>query len=165
MKYRIEKMDAFRVVGPKLETTWTEENKESFREIPQFWAQQTAQGLIPRLLPLMDTQPTGLMGLSVMDGTGGEKDNRFEYYIAVASTKPTPGGMAEYHVPAGTWAIFECKGPMPTAIQALAQRIMTEWFPNSGYQHANGPDIEMYGEGDQTSPDYLSWVWVPVKKG
>lgn len=165
MKYRIEKMDAFRVVGPKLETTWTEENRESFREIPQFWAQQTAQGLIPRLLPLMDTQPTGLMGLSVMDGTGEEKDNRFEYYIAVASTKPAPGGMAEYQVPANTWAIFECKGPMPTAIQALAQRIMTEWFPSSGYRHANGPDIEMYGEGDQTSPDYTCWVWVPVQKG
>ena len=53
---------------------------------------------------------------------------------------------------------------MPTAIQKMQERIMTEWFPNSGYQYADAPDIEVYTDGDQNAEDYICWIWVPVKK-
>jgi AraC family transcriptional regulator len=99
------------------------------------------------------------MGVSAcMDG----KD--FDYYIAVASEQPVPDGMAEYEIPACTWAIFECVGPMPEAIQTLQKRIVSEWLPLSGYEYANAPDIEVYPEGDQFSPGYRCEVWLPVIK-
>jgi AraC family transcriptional regulator len=72
--------------------------------------------------------------------------------------------MVEYVVPATTWAVFECTGPMPDAIQALQKRIVTEWLPVSGYEYANAPDIEVYYEGDQQSKDYKSEVWLPIVK-
>ncbi|NLT47697.1 MAG: AraC family transcriptional regulator, partial [Clostridiales bacterium] len=87
-----------------------------------------------------------------------------DYYIAVATDKPTPKDMTEYEVPAGTWAVFECIGPMPGAIQELQKRIVTEWLPTSGYEYANAPDIEVYFEGDQQSADYRCEVWLPIKK-
>ena len=33
---------------------------------------------------------------------------------------------------------------MPGAIQELEKRIATEWLPTSGYEFADGPDVEVY---------------------
>lgn len=91
-----------------------------------------------------------------MDGSS------FDYYIAVSSDQAVPEGMSEYKVPECTWAIFECKGALPYAIQNLQKRIVTEWLPTSGYDYANAPDIEVYFEGDQYSDDYKCEVWLPI---
>jgi AraC family transcriptional regulator len=53
---------------------------------------------------------------------------------------------------------------MPTAIQELQKRIITEWLPTSGYEYANAPDIEVYFEGDQQADDYKCEVWLPITK-
>lgn len=162
MNYRIEEKDEFRIVGPKMSCPWTPEKQEGFVKVPQFWQEQGEKGTIPRLIPLMDGEPKGVMGVTVGDW---QQTGSFDYYIAVASSQPAPEGMCEYQVPACTWAVFECKGPMPHAIQKMQQRIMTEWFPNSGYQYADAPDIELYGNDDPSSEEHVCWIWVPVRKG
>lgn len=161
MNYRIEQKEAFRIVGVKITSPWTPEKREGFKAVPEFWMEHGKKGTIPELCRLMNGQPMGVLGISVGDW---QNEGSFDYYIAVSSTQPVPEGMFEYEVPACTWAIFECKGAMPTAIQKMQERIMTEWLPNSGYQYADAPDIEVYTEGDQSSEDYICWVWVPVKK-
>lgn len=157
MNYRIEKMDAFRIVGVKM----TGDSDEGFSQVPKFWAKTAQAGKIPQICSLMNAQPMGLLGVSTGDWPNA-KD--FDYYIAAASTSPTPEGMEEYTVPAATWAVFECVGPMPGSIQELQKRIVTEWLPNSGYQYADAPDIEVYSEGDQSAADYVCWVWLPIEK-
>ena len=103
--------------------------------------------------------PQGLLGVSTcMDG------KNCDYYIAAASSETAPPDMEDYLVPAATWAIFECIGPMPEAIQTLQKRIITEWLPASGYEYANAPDIEVYPEGNQAAPDYRCEVWLPIVK-
>jgi AraC family transcriptional regulator len=72
--------------------------------------------------------------------------------------------MFEFVVPAAAWAVFECIGPMPAAIQEMQKRIVTEWLPASGYEYADAPDIELYPEGDTSSPEYRSEIWLPVRK-
>ncbi|QQO08746.1 AraC family transcriptional regulator [Breznakiella homolactica] len=161
MNYRIEDREAFRIVGAKMETDWNPEKQEGFVEVPKFWVEQKQKGIIPELCGLMDNKLPGILGVCVGDW---QKPGKLEYYIAVSSGKSVPKGMAEYQVPACTWAIFECIGPMPGAIQKIQERIMTEWFPGSGYEYADGPDIEVYSDGDQSAEDYVCWIWVPVKK-
>jgi len=161
MNYRIEQKEAIRIVGTKLECPWTPGKQEGFQEVPKFWVEHQRKGTIPQLCELMDSRPMGVLGVSVGDW---QQAGKFDYYIAVSSTQPVPEEMCEYQIPACTWAIFECKGPMPTAIQKMQERIMTEWFPNSGYQYADAPDIEVYTDGDQNAEDYICWIWVPVKK-
>ena len=155
MNYRIETKDAFRIVGMK---TPLEMNVEdSFAKVPLFWQQSAPR--VPALCAYMNSQPLGVLGVSTcMNG----KD--CDYFIAVASNSPTPEGMDQYTVPAATWAIFDCIGAMPAAIQSLQKRIVTEWLPTSGYEYANAPDIEVYFEGDQLSPDYRCEVWLPIVK-
>lgn len=44
-------------------------------------------------------------------------------------------------------------------------KIWSEWVPNSReYEVAGGYNIEMYTEGDTKASDYISEIWVPVRK-
>lgn len=157
MNYRIEKKDAIRIVGAKVHLNMNIE--QSFAEVPLFWQKTVQEGMIPKLCMLMNQPPFGVLGVSTcMNG----KD--FDYYIAVATDQPAIEGTHEYVIPAGTWAVFECVGPMPTAIQELQKRIVTEWLPTSGYEYADAPDIEIYTDGDQQSEAYQSQVWLPIVK-
>lgn len=157
MNYRIENRPEFRIVGAKKHFSGSME--ESFARVPLFWQEVAQSGVIPPLCALMDKPPYGVLGVST-----GKDPNNFDYYIAVATDNKTPKDMDEYIVPACTWAIFECVGAMPEAIQNLQKRIVTEWLPGSGYEYANAPDVEVYFEGDQQAPDYKCEVWLPVTK-
>jgi AraC family transcriptional regulator len=157
MNYRIEKKDAFKIVGVKEHFDMNIE--ESFLKVPLFWQRTVQTGIIPKLCQMINKEPFGLLGVSTcMNG----KD--FDYYIAVSTDKPAIEGTVEYEVPTCTWAVFECIGPMPNAIQELQKRIVAEWLPTSGYEYADAPDIEVYSEGDQQSKNYRSEVWLPIVK-
>lgn len=157
MNYRIEKREAFRIAGAKRHFDLNID--ENFKEIPLFWGEVFQNGMFTRICELSNQEPSGVLGVSTcMNG----KD--FDYYIAAATDKETPEFMNEYTVPEATWAIFECQGSMPDAIQDLQKRIITEWLPASGYEYADAPDIEVYPAGDITAPDYKCEVWLPIIK-
>jgi AraC family transcriptional regulator len=75
-----------------------------------------------------------------------------------------PGGFETFAIPAQTWAVFKCVGAMPKAIQDMWKRVYEEWLPNSDYELNSTYEIEMYTSGDTDSPDYVSEIWIPVKK-
>ncbi|MFZ5988561.1 MAG: AraC family transcriptional regulator [Bacillota bacterium] len=157
MNYRIEKKEAFRVVGVREHFELNIE--ENFVAVPAFWQKTVENGMIPVICSLMCKEPFGLLGVSTcMNG----KD--FDYYIAAATDKEAPDGMYDYNIPECTWAIFESVGPLPETLQNLQRRIVTEWLPTSGYQYANAPDIEVYSDGNQQAEDYKCEVWVPITK-
>lgn len=151
MDYRIEKRDAFRIVG--VSAPLEKDLEENFKSVPQLWGRAAADGTIPRLAALMDGEPRGLLG--VCDGLDSSK-----YYIAVASSAPAAEGLEEYTVPAFTWAVFPGTGDGAAAIQALERRVVAEWLPTSGYEYAEGPDVEVYLDTGCTKFE----VWIPVVK-
>ena len=151
MDYRIETKDAFRIVG--VSAPLKKDMEESFQCVPQLWGQAAVDGTIPRLAALMDGEPKGLLG--VCDGLESSK-----YYIAAASSAPAGEGLEEYTVPAFTWAVFPGTGEGAPAIQALERRVVAEWLPTSGYEYAEGPDVEVYLGPGCTKFE----VWIPVVK-
>ncbi|WP_321386995.1 AraC family transcriptional regulator [uncultured Enterococcus sp.] len=157
MDYRIETKPAFRIVGATI--PMSKKVEDNFREIPEFWSRVATDGTLADLLPLMDSKLQGVMGVSTGFTQEGEAPT---YYIAVASDKQTNGELAEYTIDSYTWAIFSGSGPMPQSIQELEKRIITDWLPSSGYEYANGPDIELYLEPDPTKAVFE--VWIPVTK-
>ncbi len=157
MNYKIEKKDAFKIIGVKKH--YSASIEECFASVPIFWQETIKRGLIPKLCLLNNCEPYGVIGLSTcMDS------RNFDYFVAVASDKECPANMDEYIVPECTWAVFECIGAMPDAMQNLQKRIVTEWLPSSGYEYANAPDIEVYFEGNQTAADYKCEAWLPIIK-
>ena len=53
---------------------------------------------------------------------------------------------------------------MPNAIQDKWHKIVSEFFPTSGYEPTYEMDIEAYTDGNMGSPDYRSEIWIPVIK-
>ena len=134
MNYKIEHNKGFRIVGAVTREHMTME--DCMEKVPQFWKRTHEAGLLPKIWALMDgSKPEGVLGVSACDG--GEFSG---YYIAVATKAPCPEELEEYDVPEGDWAVFDCVGKMPEAIQNLQRRIMTEWLPTSGYAYAPAPD-------------------------
>ncbi|NCC67444.1 MAG: AraC family transcriptional regulator [Clostridia bacterium] len=158
MDYKIEKRPAIRIVG--IGTTEPLNMEDCLKKIPLFWDKVVSEGGIEKICALIDgSEPAGILGVSLCQG-----EEFSGYYIAAATNAPVPEGMSELVIPECTWAIFDCAGPMPGAIQELQRRIISEWLPTSGYEYADAPDIEVYTEGDQHSADYKSQVWLPIAK-
>ena len=102
----------------------------------------------------------GLVGVY----SGMYEDNTTDYYIAAITEKDSPKTLCKLEIPSLTWSIFEITGPMPTAMADIWGRIFSEWFPTSGYEHAEAPEVEWYSNGDMSSSDYKSEIWIPVIK-
>lgn len=155
MNYRILKKDAFRIIG--VAEPLQQEVEKNFEIVPRMWQEAAMSGTVEKLAAMMDTEPMGILGVSVCNGL-----DAWRYYIAVASSKSVEEPITEYIVPAATWAIFYGEGSMPYSIQELEKRIVTEWLPTSGYEYANAPDIEVYLTPDPQNAKYE--VWIPVMK-
>lgn len=154
MDYRIEKRDAFRIVG--ISAPLEQEIEKNFETVPKLWGKASQDGTIPKLCSMMNAQPKGVLGVSACNETA----EQWRYFIAVASNLPADG-FEEYMVPAFTWAIFSGQGT-GISIQDLEQRIVTEWLPTSGYEYGNGPDVEVYLDPNPENTKYE--VWIPVVK-
>lgn len=157
MNYRVEEIKEVRLVGYK--ERFTMDNGENFIRIPEFWNSVSSSDKINKLMSINDNKHLGCLGVCA---DGDEKS--FDYYIATGSSKPLINGMSEITIPASTYIIFECRGQMPDAQQLVWKKIFTEFFPTSAYEYTDGPQIEWYSDGDNTSDDYLSEIWIPVKK-
>ena len=166
MNYRLVEKPAFTVTGWVLKTCCAK--GQNFREIPQFWGQCHAEGKIKALMPFL--RDPGLIGLCA---EWDEKRENFSYVIGVDAPAGAilPEGTRGVKIPAATYAVFTSLGAMPDAIQNTWKQAFEGWFPSSGYEHAGTLDFEVYPgfpEGDERgNPDssqYVSEVWIPLKK-
>lgn len=154
MEYQIVRREEFRIVGFRMPLTMDVE--ESFQAVPRFWGEVGPR--IGELIPLMSPEMPGVLGVSTCHH---EAEN--SYYIAVASDAPVPEGLYGWTVPAATWAVFTGQGQAPMAIQELQKRIVSEWLPDSGYEWAQAPDVEVYLNGPDAAEAQFQ-VWLPVQQ-
>ncbi|MGF7145563.1 AraC family transcriptional regulator [Anaerotaenia torta] len=152
MNYRMEQRASFAVVGVKQRFSTVEGLGEN---VGKMWRETPAE-VFGQIAGLGD----GLVGVY----SGMYEDNTTDYYIAAITEKDCPKTLSRLEIPALTWAIFEITGPMPTAMADIWGRIFSEWFPTSGYEHAEAPEVEWYSNGDLSSSDYKSEIWIPVIK-
>lgn len=153
MNYRIETKEAFRIVG--VSVPLYQEIEKNFTVIPPKWQEISMDGTLQRLIGMMDTQPMGVLGVSVCNDR-----EPWRYYISVA-TSQVADGLEEYTIPAATWAVFPGEGTNES-IQELERRIVTEWLPTSGYEYGDAADVEVYLNPDPQNAKYE--VWIPVVK-
>lgn len=153
MDYRIEEKEGFQVFGLGRNC----EYEKAYQELPKFWTE------FCKKYSSMEKPPIyGMFGVCDDRNTEG---NEFRYMIAdTYEGGEVPEGFEVLDIPAFTWAIFPCVGPMPGALQAVNTRIFSEWLPNNQeYEIATGLNLERYTEGNIQALDYKSEIWVPVK--
>ena len=169
MDYRITPMFPFKVIGFQREFSYD----TAYAEIPKFWdemCEKYAYNVYAGNAPANAYEKAlvdnciGEFGVCI-DDTGGES---FRYLIAGKYVGgEVPEGMALYEFPRGDWAVFDCVGPIPEALQSLNTRIFKEWLPgNPDYEICGNATVEWYDciNGEKTDPDYRSAIWVPVIK-
>ena len=160
MNYKIVKKPAFWVLEKRTRQT-VSENK-NLRTIPEFWEKSRADGTVKTLLE-QATDKKFVFGICY--DNPHKDESTFDYSIAAVVDKSAaaPDGFRLTEIPERTWAIFECEGAMPNAIQELWQGICTEFFPSSSYEPTYEMDIEAYPDGDMSASDYRCEIWVPIK--
>lgn len=161
MDYKIVKKDAFKVLE-KI-STQSIDDEQNKNTIPEFWTQSHQDGTVYKLLGLT-TDKTNIFGICYGNTPNNKKT--FEYSIAALCGDNTevPDGFSIREIPARTWAVFECIGPMPDAVQNTWHKICSEFFPTANYEPTYEMDIEAYPAGVMTSPDYRTEIWVTVKE-
>jgi AraC family transcriptional regulator len=162
MHYRIVKKDPFRIIGIMKRVTLKYHGTN-----PEIAAMAASLGAakIQELKALANVEPTGILQASINFSEGRLDGGSVDQWLGVATDRPCPEGFAALEVPALTWAVFEAVGPFPETLQSIWGRIYSEWFPSSGYEVAEGPEVLWNEHPDYTSPTFRSEIWIPVTKG
>lgn len=159
MEYQIIKKESFSVLV-KAESF---QNDNSGDLIPRFWTKCKVDGSVEALCQNSKQGTNAILGLCEPEKKG-EKKFRYGIGIECEMELKTPEGFEIWRLPAQTWVVFKCVGAMPYAIQELWKRIYSEFFPQSEYEPLDAIDFESYPEGDTASNNYISEIWIPVKK-
>ena len=168
MDVKITTMFPFKVIG--FQKVFDGEN--SYEEIPKYWdeiCEKYANNVYA------GNAPANPYEQAIVDNSIGEYgiciddigEGKFRYLIAGKYTGgEVPEGMVLYEFPKGDWAIFNCIGPLPEALQSVNTQIFKEWLPGNPEYELNGnANVEWYDRvGDQKDPDYHSAIWIPVRK-
>ena len=157
MDYKIVRKEEFTVIA-NAKTFPYEGAKES---IPQFWQEHFKSG--------KGAVVCGWYGINIDLEMGQEN---FEYLSAdpYNPQKEVPEGFEIRTIPAFEWAVFPCRGAMPTALQDVNTKIYTEWLPAlKEYEFAAGYCVEYYDdptkyEKGTLDENYYCEIWIPIKK-
>lgn len=161
MNYKIVRKESFKVLE-KISVQDIDDSKNK-NTIPDFWTESHKNGTVAKLLSITENRDY-IFGICY----GGDLTDKktFDYSIAAVYNDNTdiPDGFRVNEIPARTWAVFECVGAMPNAMQETWHKICAEFFPTASYEPTYEMDIEAYPAGEMNSPDYKSEIWVPVKE-
>lgn len=162
MNYRIVEKEPFKLVGFKKRVPIVFEGVNP--EIAKMTELLTPD-VIKQLKAMSNIEPLGIVSASVNFSEGRmEEKGELDHYIGVATSSNETAEFDVLEIKSSTWAVFESIGPFPQTLQNVWGRIYSEWFPSSGYEVVEGPEI-LWNEGQDTgNPKYRSQIWVPVKK-
>lgn len=162
MDYRIEKRDALELAVYKKQ--FAHEEPEAGFPVDQvcaLWADCGQNGVIQGLCGCMDPAGPvrGMLGVCL----SAEMREDFDYALAVVkNAAPLPAGLETETLPAATWAVFPCKGPMPEAFTRTYKQIYGEFFPTSSYQ-PTGMCLEVYPDANVNAADFACEIWLSVE--
>ena len=150
LEYKIVHKEQFTVMGRSRRFC----TETSYQEIPKFWKEH---------LNSPDAKIVcGMYGVCIdVDG----KD--FNYLIAdnYLPWNEVPDGYETRVIPAGTWAVFPCRGPFPEVLQQVNTKIWSEWLPSCiAYKLAGNYNIELYTPPRENLEDNYSEIWIPVRE-
>lgn len=151
LEYRIEVKPQFTVIG----VSRMFHAETSYKEIPEYWLE---------LMNKEDPPVCGAFGVCLDEDKG---DGQFEYMIAdlYQPWKDIPAQCQARVIPAATWAVFPCRGPLPDTLQSVNTQIWRDWLPASrSYRMTMGMNLEVYAPPTEDPKDTYIEIWVPVEK-
>ena len=146
MDYKITPMFPFKVIGFQK----VFDNETAYAEIPKFW-EEICEKYAYNVYA--GNAPSNPCEQALVDNCIGEYgvciddigDGKFRYLVAGRYTGgDVPEGMVVYEFPRSDWAVFDCIGPIPEALQSVNTRIFKEWLPgNPEYELCGNASVEV----------------------
>lgn len=155
--WEIKRIPALRLIGKSVRIAKNDE--QNFTKIPGFWNACQRDGSFSEMIMMDQRNPKGLFGLFEEAGEDSEEGT---YYIMTASECQAPAGFVEKILPESTWAVFNCRGRVPAAIQQGWRYLEQEWVVKYPFRHGSLPEIEWYSDENPYADDYLSQIWIPI---
>lgn len=155
--WRLEYKPTFRLIGKKLCLSGPKD--QNYIKIPEFWGKCQQDGTYATLVAMDEASPAGIMGVF---GNISDSSDEVHYYIAAVSSKEPPEGYSCLNIKEATWAVFDCIGRNPEAIQKGWNFLTSEWLIRYPFLHDDCPEIEWYSAGNPFDENYLSQIWIPV---
>ncbi|QNE29700.1 AraC family transcriptional regulator [Streptomyces sp. INR7] len=161
MRYRIVEKESFRVVGRKATVPLVH---EGLNEAASAHVESLDARAIVRMKALTGGEPEGILSAVVHLTDSREEGAKVDYWVGVVAR---PGAAAEgldaLDVPAGTWAVFDNRGPYPSALQELWRDVFTQWFPSNPYASRPGPEL-LLTQPVEVGAETDSQLWIPVER-
>ena len=148
---RFENRTAFLVVGLKARY-----GEDASAHIPAQWQ---------RFTPYIGTISRQIGETTYGVGYNGDDEGNLDYLcgVAVADFSDVPPELDTLHIPEQRYAIFNHPDHVSTVNQTW-NFIWSIWFPNSGYQPADAPFFECYGQTfDPMTGSGGFELWIPIK--
>ena len=155
-EHKIKTMAGFKVIGFQK----VFDSKTAYSEIPRFWDEVFGEDAYEKTII---ENKIGEFGVCIDDVGKG----KFRYMIAGRYSRgEIPDGMEVYEFPKGEWAVFDCFGSLPDALQTVNTRIFKEWLPkNPNYEIYGNATAEWYDQvGEKDDANYHSAIWIHVKR-
>lgn len=162
MDYQIVEKPAFSLVGKGVMFGMSDgEFQDKGRS---YWAKYVATEEFKTLCGLTQGKPGAVTGAYVMSAYLPNKKGSWDPVLNVLGTEARPdmntGGYEVHKIPAAAYAEFYC--PMKDSAKTNTQ-IYGEWFPSTGYEHDDKPDIAAFFAMPFLKDSYVRW-WIPVVK-
>ena len=166
MEPKMLKKEAVKLAGFALNTrTKGGENKKA---IPQFWTDYLTDGRMKKLHGESFLKGHAEYGACFAENP---ENGEFIYVIGVEVKEgyEIPNGYHVCTLPEALYAVFSTpptdESNFSPAIQGTWDYIMSEWFPNSGYEFdGNGVDFELYDERCKGKTGKVCEIYIPVVK-
>ncbi|MFJ8623749.1 helix-turn-helix domain-containing protein [Kitasatospora sp. NPDC093550] len=170
MRYRIVEKAAFRVLGRRARVPLVHRGVNAAATAHLKGLDERTVVRMKELAERSDREPRGILSAAVHRTDSREDGAEADYWIGVvagpeaaAEDAGEPDALDALGVPAGTWAVFDNRGPYPHALQDLWRDVFTQWFPSNPYESRPGPEllrtrpVEIGAETD-------SQLWIPVER-
>lgn len=162
MEYQLLEKPAFYLVGRS--SRFTLENGEFADKGRSFWKSFVATQEYKELASLTKGRCGLVTEASVMTAYLPNETGSWDPMINVLGIEKAEGMTTSnfeiFSIPAATWAEFNCT--LKTS-SAANRRIYSEWFPATGFQRDNKPDIAAFFQVPWLCEIFVRW-WIPVIK-
>ncbi|MEU6298041.1 AraC family transcriptional regulator [Streptomyces erythrochromogenes] len=161
MRYRILEKERFRIIGRKATVPLVH---DGINTAASAHIESLDEPSITRMKGLAGSDPAGILSAAVHLTDSREEGAEVDYWVGVATDPDTHAeGLDALDVPAGTWAVFDNRGPYPSALQELWRDVFTQWFPSNPYTSRPGPELLRTRPVEPgTATD--SQLWIPVER-
>jgi AraC family transcriptional regulator len=162
LDYRIIEKPAFDLIGRSVKYGIV--NGEFKNKGRTFWGKYVATEEYKALCSLTGGNNGAVTGAYVMTAYLANENGTMDPFINVLGIEKNENmdttGFEGFHFPAATYAEFNCTFQTSSATN---KRIYCEWFPSTGYEHDNKPDIALFFQIPWNKMIYVRW-WIPVVK-